>query len=70
MPSYVVPQRISSFAIVISLPSLVTVIGTSSSSNQPPFCASSARRYDSTAYSSCRWRVMLKSRATFSEVPP
>lgn len=56
MPSKVVPQRISSLSTVTSFPSCFTVIGTISSSNQPCFCACSARRYDSTAYSSCRCR--------------
>lgn len=46
----------------------MVVMGTISSSNQPAFWATSARRKLSTAYSSCCRREMLKSLPTFSEV--
>lgn len=62
--------RVTCFSSPVFGSLIVVVIGTISSSNQPAFCALSARWYASAAYRSCASREMLKSFPTFSDVCP
>lgn len=64
-PSSLSATTLDSFS---SLSKTVAVMGTISSLNQPFFWASTALRWDSAENSSCFWRVIPNSAATFSEV--